>query len=132
MAKGPSPSRRPIWRTLMSSRPAWLIPLLLLLLPNTILAQQTPFDRRPVLCLKTDGPSAPVRALAFSPDGNTLYASGDDKVIHVWTRAGKGPFVHEKVYRMPLGPGSEGVVNALAVSSDGRWLAAGGLALVRE
>jgi WD40 repeat protein len=41
-------------------------------------------DKEPLLCLQTGGPTALVTALAFSPDGKTLYATGFDKVVRVW------------------------------------------------
>src|SRR5207249_5215865 len=34
-------------------------------------------------------------------------------------------------YRVPIGPGQRGAINALAVSADGRWLAVGGLGVFR-
>jgi WD40 repeat protein len=81
----------------------------------------------PVLRLEPDGPTAPTNALAFSPDGKTLYAGGFDKVVRAWTERDDGRFVPRKTaYHVPLGPGSVGVINALALSPDGKWLAVGG------
>src|SRR5262245_36285743 len=91
-------------------------------------------DGEPVLRLDAGGPAAYTPALAFSPDGRTLYAGGFDKVVRVWTLDETAArFVAGKVaaYRVPIGPGLHGAVNTLAVSPDGRQLAVAGLGLVR-
>jgi WD40 repeat protein len=91
-------------------------------------AEETP----PILRLEAGGPTAQVAALAFSPDGKTLYAAGFDKVIRVWNLGPNGQFVPDPfAYRVPIGTGSVGVINAVAVSADGAWLAAGGLGATR-
>ncbi len=76
------------------------------------------------------GPMAVLNAVAFSPDGNRLYAAGYEKVVRVWKDDG-GTFTPATAYRVPVGPGLDGTINALAVSPDGKWLAAGGLGLMR-
>jgi WD40 repeat protein len=88
-------------------------------------------EETPLLRLEPGGPTARVNALAFSPDGRTLYAAGLDKVVHVWTRDGRGgPFVPAPVaYRVPVGAGTTGAINCLAASPDGQWLAASGVGL---
>ncbi len=93
-----------------------------------------PADGEPVLRLQAGGPTAFVTSLAFSPDGETLYAAGFDKVVRAWTydRNAKQFVLSRTAYRVPVGPGIEGVVNALAVSPDGTWLAAAGPGVVRD
>ncbi|HVS40232.1 MAG TPA: hypothetical protein VMS17_32035, partial [Gemmataceae bacterium] len=76
------------------------------------------------------GPMGVLNAVAFSPDGDRLYAAGYDKVVRVWKNNG-GTFEPATVYRVPVGPGLDGTINALAVSPDGAWLAVGGLGLMR-
>lgn len=88
----------------------------------------------PILRTEAGGPSGPVMGLAFSPDGGTLYEGGWDKVVRVWVRdpeAGRFGADPAATYRVPVGPGSEGAINAIARSDDGRWLAAAGSAVVR-
>jgi WD40 repeat protein len=108
-------------------------PAALLLLAGTLPAQEKPvLPQEPVLRFDAGGPTAVVTALAFAPDGRTLYTAGYDKVVRAWARDPAGRFTPKAVYRVPLGPGADGALNALAVSPDGRWLAAAGLGVVRE
>ncbi|MFL5246146.1 MAG: WD40 repeat domain-containing protein [Gemmataceae bacterium] len=91
-------------------------------------------SKQPVLRVEAGGPTAFVTSLAFSPDGKTLYAAGFDKIVRVWTL---DPRTHRfelssTSYRVPIGPGLEGVINSIALSSDGAWLAVGGSALFRN
>src|SRR5437870_4927716 len=43
-----------------------------------------PGEKEPLFRLEAEGPTSFVTALAFSPDGGTLYAAGWDKVVRVW------------------------------------------------
>ena len=66
-----------------------------------------------------------VRSMRFSPDGRRLYSAGSDKVIRV-IRIGSGVSkIPESVIHLPAGPFREGGISALAISPNGRWLAAG-------
>ncbi len=90
-----------------------------------------PADRTPQLVINHDGPHAPVTALAFSPDG-TLYAGGFHKqVLRYAPRNGKYVLMDGEPIRVPIGPGNAGVVNTIAVSPDGKWIAVAGRAPVR-
>jgi len=75
-----------------------------------------------------------VTALAFSPDGNTLYSAGWDKVVRVWNgdaEAGGFTLDPRATFRVPIGPGVDGAINALTLSTDGTWLAVAGNGIVR-
>jgi WD40 repeat protein len=95
-------------------------------------ADKLPGDTKPLLQLQAGGPTAAVTSLAFgqSDAGLVLYAAGNDKVVRTWVLK-KGAFQPDKIYRVPLGPGVQGAINALAVSGDGRQLAAAGRGVVR-
>src|SRR5262249_18219477 len=89
-------------------------------------------ERDPVLRLQAGGPTARVTSMAFSPDGKTLYEAGLDKIVRVWTRDARDQrFEPTSAYRVPLGPGVQGALNALALSPDGKWLATAGSGAVR-
>ncbi len=77
----------------------------------------------PVLSLETGGHMALIRAVVFTPDGKQLISAGDDKTIRVWDVA-SGQTV--RILRGEIGEGGAGKIAALAISPDGKWLAAGG------
>jgi len=93
-----------------------------------------PGDKEPVLRVETGGPTSYVTALTFSADGKTLFAGGWDKVIRAWQLNEKGEFVADlgRSFRVPVGPGLDGAINALAVSEDGVWIACGGKGVFRR
>jgi WD40 repeat protein len=92
-----------------------------------------PGDAKPVLQLEAGGPTAAVTALVFSQDGKTLYVAGLDKVVRVWEQDDdkKPAWALKRAFRVPIGPGVSGAINALALSPDGRWLAVGGRSVMR-
>ena len=99
-------------------------------------APQTPVtvDAMPIMRLEAGGPTSFVSAVAFNPQGTTLYAGGWDKVVRAWIwDAESRQFVLDPAgtYRVPIGPAMEGVINAVAVSPDGMWLATAGRGMVR-
>ena len=81
------------------------------------------------LRLEPGGPGGQVTGLCFSPDSGSLYVAGWSKTVQVWRRsAAIGELEQDRkaTLRVPIGPGSVGVINATSLSSDGRWLAVGG------
>jgi WD40 repeat protein len=77
----------------------------------------------PILQLDTGGHMGLIKSLAFTSDGRYLVLAGEDKVIRVWDWQA-GTIVRS--IRGQAGAGDEGKVYAMALSPDGRWLAAGG------
>jgi hypothetical protein len=87
-------------------------------------AQAVQEEPVPQLMLDASGHTARINALAYTPDGKQLVSAGDDKVIRVWDwQAGNTV----RTIRGQVGPGDEGKIYAIALSPDGRWLAAGGV-----
>ncbi|QPC95077.1 hypothetical protein GA829_09745 [Mesorhizobium sp. INR15] len=75
------------------------------------------------LDLDTGGHSAQVTDLAFTPDGEDLVSASSDKTIRIWDwQSG----VTLRTIRGYLGNGSDGKIFAVAVSPDGKTIAAGG------
>ncbi len=77
----------------------------------------------PLPMLDTGGHMAQIRSIAFTPDGRQLVSASQDKTIHVWDLA-SGKTV--RTIRGESAPGHAGKVYAMALSPDGKWLAAGG------
>ncbi len=93
-----------------------------------------PGEEEPIFRLETSGATSLVTGLAFAPDGSSLYAAGWDKIVRVWTLdPARGAFEPNAraTYRVPIGPGLDGVINSLALSSDGEVLAVAGQGLMR-
>jgi WD40 repeat protein len=104
----------------------------LLLSPLPLFAQPNPAVK-PLLRLEAGGPSSNVTGLAWSPDGATLYASSFDKVVRAWKldpATGLFELDAAQSFRVPIGPGVDGALSAVAVSPDGLWLATGGFGIV--
>lgn len=78
----------------------------------------------PILTLDTGGHMAVVTGLAFTPDGTQLISAGHDKVIRVWDwRADKTV----RTIRGQSGLGLAGMIYAIALSPNGRWVSRGRL-----
>src|SRR5262245_20114619 len=97
-------------------------------------APAPPGRNEPLLRLEAGGPTSFVTTMVFSPDGKTLYAAGFDKVVRAWglnPNTGRFELDQRRHYRVPINPGMDGAINALAISHDGEWLAVGGLGAMR-
>ena len=77
----------------------------------------------PILQIDPGGHKALIRDVAFTPDGRYLVSAGEGKLIRVWDIE-TGQTV--RTLRGQIGAGPEGKIYAMALSPDGRWLAAGG------
>jgi WD40 repeat protein len=92
-------------------------------------------DLTPQLRLEAGGPTAYVTSLAFNPAADVLYSAGWNKVVETWLpdarQAGRWRRDAAGAFRVPIGPGLYGAINALAVSPDGGQLAVGGRGLFR-
>ncbi|MEM6798179.1 MAG: caspase family protein [Planctomycetota bacterium] len=80
------------------------------------------------LRLRIPAHTAPVTAVAFAADSQTLYSAGEDKVVHAWRRpvdAG-APWRHAGTARWEVGYGANGHVRALAIDHASGVIAIGG------
>lgn len=93
---------------------------------GTLPAQYTaaaPNDLGPQLVLDTGGHMATINSIVFTPDGRQLVSGSIDKTIRVWDLA-TGKTV--RILRGEIAPGDPGKIYGVALSPDGKWLAAAG------
>lgn len=83
---------------------------------------------RPVLVLDSAGHTGKVYGAALTSDGRHLVTGSFDKTVRVWDIA-TGESV--RVFRLPIGPGPEGAIHAIAASPNGKMVAAGGVSADR-
>ncbi len=75
------------------------------------------------LDLDTGGHRSLIRDLVFTPDGQSLISASDDKTIRIWDwRSG----ATLRTIRGYSGDGNDGKVFSVAISPDGKTIAAGG------
>ena len=95
--------------------------LLILLMCKHVGAQEPAAP--PILVLDSGGHTALIRKVLFTKDGRELITASWDKTIRTWDVASGEPL---RVLRPPIGPGEQGRLLDVALSPDGRLLAAGG------
>jgi WD40 repeat protein len=72
------------------------------------------------LVLDRGGHTAPITALAFTPDSKQLVSASEDKTIRVWDLASRQTL---RVIHGETGPAELGKIDAMAMAPDGRLLA---------
>ncbi|MEM7775186.1 MAG: PDZ domain-containing protein [Pseudomonadota bacterium] len=77
----------------------------------------------PRLMLDPGGHMGLVGDVIFTPDETQLISGSDDKVIRVWDITRRQTV---RTIRGEIGPGNAGMIYAMALSPDGRWLVAAG------
>ncbi len=80
-------------------------------------------DQTPFLRIETGMHTAEIRRIGVDAACRRVATASDDKTVRLWTLP-EGRL--ERIIRLPIGPENGGKVNAVALSPDGRRLAAGG------
>lgn len=110
----------------------WFVACGLVLRIASVAAAADAVEAEPLLRLDTGGPASFVTALTFEPGSRTLYAGGFDKLVRAWSLAGdRFELDQQQTIRVPVGPGLDGAVNAVAVSADGQYVAVAGRGVVK-
>src|SRR5690242_13379474 len=99
-----------------------LVIVVLITNPCFAVAQAQP-SGEPILRVETGTHGAPIKRAATDAAGRLLATASWDKTVRLWS-LDAGDLI--RILRPPIGDGSEGKVYAVAVSPDGKWVAAGG------
>ncbi len=81
-------------------------------------------DQEPILRIDSGMHTAPIISIAVDAQCRIAATSSRDKTVRLWSMP-DGKLI--RTPRLPIGDGISGRVNAVAVSSDGRLIAAGGI-----
>jgi hypothetical protein len=99
-----------------------LIALVLAGMAAGVAAEDKPASE-PQLRIEAGMHTATIKRIDVSADGKLLATGSDDKTVRLWSLPEGRPL---RVLRVPVGSGNEGKVYAVAMSPDGRVVAAGG------
>ncbi len=84
---------------------------------------------KPILRMNSDSPYLAINAMQFDRKGKELHAVGWNKRVQTWNWNANANTLSadpQDLLEVPIGPGRQGNVNAIAVSPGGRWVAVGG------
>ena len=96
--------------------------VLLVLLSNGRL-NSSEFAKEPILRMETGMHTAPINGIAIDSQNRFLVTGSNDKTVRLWELF-TGRLL--KILRPPIGEGREGMINAVAISPDGKMIACGG------
>lgn len=85
-------------------------------------------DQRPMLRIETGMHTALIGGIGVDAACRLMVTGSDDKTARLWAlpESSEGPPTLLRTLRVPIGEGYDGKVYAVALSPDGRWVAAGG------
>lgn len=97
------------------------------ILPSAVLAQGgsptagSP-PKEPILRIETGMHGETINRVAVDPSGRLIATVSDDKTLRLWTLDGQ----LQRIFRVPIAQGPEGMLYAVAFSKDGSQVAVGG------
>ncbi len=96
-------------------------------LAGTARAEDLP-DQRPMLRIDPGMHTAPIRRIGVDAACSLMVTGSEDKTARLWAlpQSGRGAPELLRSLRVPIGEGNDGKVYAVALSPDGKWVAAGG------
>lgn len=100
-----------------------------LLFVGFLTVQPAPAEEKPHLQLDTGGHMALIRKIIFTADGTKLISASDDKTIRIWDIKSGNTI---RILRGEIDTGEAGKIYAIALSPDGRLLAAAGHTEVKQ
>jgi WD40 repeat protein len=106
----------------------WAALVLMLAAPaNTAWAQTLP-PTEPIPRIETGTHTAMINRIGVDRDCRLLVTGSNDKTARLWALPEQGAGAPKllRVLRVPIGPGDDGKICAVALSPDGRFVAAGG------
>ncbi|WP_166821542.1 WD40 repeat domain-containing protein [Thalassoroseus pseudoceratinae] len=104
----------------------------LVTLGTSLLAQEGPKADplvKPILRMNSDSPYLAINAMRFDQNGQDLHAVGWNKRVQTWNWDAVAQSISadpQDLLEVPIGPGRQGNLNAIAISPSGRWVAVGG------
>jgi WD40 repeat protein len=106
----------------------WAALVLVLAAPAGAARAQTLPPTEPIPRIEAGMHNAPIRHIDIDASCRLMVTGSDDKTARLWALPEQGTGAPKllHVLRVPIGPGNDGKIFAVALSPDGRFAAAGG------